>query len=332
MFQYPLSGRVWWSTRNISRQPRQVGFQYPLSGRVWWSILTRCYITIPTCFSTLCRVGFGGAQERQSPDPFCQRFSTLCRVGFGGARALHCAVGRRQSFSTLCRVGFGGAKRPLLSDLRDSVSVPSVGSGLVELTSSSAPVGGQKVSVPSVGSGLVERVCRCLSQPSRLFQYPLSGRVWWSSANNPQQLQHFRFSTLCRVGFGGAPCQTGQRAGNVCFSTLCRVGFGGARGLIFWCIRVIVSVPSVGSGLVERSAQQASGGSIGFQYPLSGRVWWSESGRTSTFIVTSFQYPLSGRVWWSVVPEAGKPATRCVSVPSVGSGLVEPHHPAILAS
>ena len=212
-------------------------------------------------FSTLCRVGFGGARLARAPRRARQGFSTLCRVGFGGARPPTAETSRPDPFQyplsgrvwwsfvfvrasrcwcavSVPSVGSGlverrrrqrrsrmhkGFQYPLsgrvwwsqTADSGDeppgSVSVPSVGSGLVEHNSSPAHLRGWAVSVPSVGSGLVELIClqaRCLLTT---FQYPLSGRVWWSIEliRNPRTKKGF--STLCRVGFGGAVRRRSQR-------------------------------------------------------------------------------------------------------------------------
>ena len=151
-------------------------------------------------------------------------------------------------------VGSGLVELIIRPDLMNTcvVSVPSVGSGLVEHDWQKRHVSFCYVSVPSVGSGLVEPTQMTLVAPSSLC-----------------------FSTLCRVGFGGALVITGEDEQPRSFSTLCRVGFGGARRPLPASAPAPVSVPSVGSGLVEPKQASANNRDTQFQYPLSGRVWWS---------------------------------------------------------
>ena len=157
-------------------------FQYPLSGRVWWSDV-ELYALENGEIVSVPSVGSGLVEQ------LVQKSSSA----------------------------------PLL------VSVPSVGSGLVERSAAHVRPVDVPVSVPSVGSGLVERRPRMPSKIWHPFQYPLSGRVWWSLVRLFAAGGSSSFSTLCRVGFGGAGIISSLLSLVACFSTLCRVGFGGAR-------------------------------------------------------------------------------------------------------
>ena len=180
------------------------------------------------------------------------RFSTLCRVGFGGAHLRHEDVGRHRRFSTLCRVGFGGAPKNKKNKRAPLFQYPLSG----RVWWSAAPFTQViiiLVSVPSVGSGLVEQnppnrfnrkilcfstLCRVgfggapAAQPGRpsqeAFQYPLSGRVWWSVAHGRPRRQQIPFQYPLSGRVWWSITTTSQARAALCFSTLCRVGFGGA--------------------------------------------------------------------------------------------------------
>ena len=236
-FQYPLSGRVWWSScKRPGLLLAQMVFQYPLSGRVWWSAVVLTADQAQLCFSTLCRVGFGGAPLWRRIRRTHRRFSTLCRVGFGGATAVLISSAARSRFSTLCRVGFGGA--PLIPRVVTRVDCFStlcrVGFGGAATATIMVDTCSCFSTLCRVGfGGAVKNENK--SKDVRVFQYPLSGRVWWSTIVGCawRCLKPFQYPLSGRVwwsmaGVSSVPSLSG-------FSTLCRVGFGGAKRRCIAC-------------------------------------------------------------------------------------------------